>query len=128
MIKMILRPPILLLIAFILPDKDSTICLHIDKPSPLIFLLLSVVYNGSNIFSKSSVPIPLSAISNLILSFFSLFMLIFMIFLFLFRYLILLVIVFEKILLNLIMSTSIREFGQLVLIFKSMFLSFKSSL
>ena len=67
---MILNPPILLFIAVMVPDNDSTICLQIDKPSPLIFLLLSVVNNGSKILSKSSLPIPLSAISNFILSFF----------------------------------------------------------
>ena len=68
--------------AFIVPLWDSIISLHIDKPSPLIFLLESVVYSGSNIFTKSSLhPEPLSAISNLILPFASDVMLIFNIFL-----------------------------------------------
>ena len=59
------RPPISLLYAEIIPPCDVTISLQIDKPNPDIFLDLSVVNKGSNILFKSSfVPLPLSLISN----------------------------------------------------------------
>ena len=57
-----------------LPLCNKAISLQIDRPSPDIFLLASVVNNGSNILSIKflSTPVPLSATSNCIYpSFFS---------------------------------------------------------
>ena len=101
-----LKPPILLFSALIVPFKDSIISLQMDKPKPLILLDSSVVYNGSKIFFNSLEPVPLSEIVNFILLFSSVIS-IFITFLFLSKYLILLLIILENTLLNLDKSTYI---------------------